>query len=210
MDIEGKRTDCVEASIIICNRKEILHVFHDHAYPLEPQDHVFAARHCHGIQLEGLRQLTNNGKKTPKTLASATQDFANQFPQAIILSADENPKGDIFHYTATWAHEYYQHVELPHWLTRIHETSHIRAVQAKGAEEYICGVKCHYSSLHHPHFTICHRKNKTTGHRRPLNDSDRAKLSSGSHCSLYDTYELFLFLQEKNAWPPATKERERQ
>jgi hypothetical protein len=209
MDIEGDKADCVEASIIACHRREIISVFHDHAYPSKIEGHVFAARHCHGIQLDPLRRLTQNGEKKPPALEIAAQNFANQFPRAIILSADDKEKGDIFYYTAAWPHTYYRHIKLPGWLSRIHETSHIRAVQAKEEEEYIRGTKCHYSSLHHPRFIICHKKNKTTGMRRPLNNSDRAKLASGSHCSLYDTYELFLFLQDKDLWPTPEQERDR-
>jgi hypothetical protein len=152
--------------------------FHDHANPTDINDHLRAARNCHGIQLDILQKLTC---RNPSDLQAA----AKQFPQAMILYADKDEESDAYNYTRSWKFEYIN-VTLPDWIIRVSEPSHLQALHAKEAEETIGDTKFEYSRLHHPRFTILPKANEITGLRRELNAPKRAKLSSGSHCSLYD------------------------
>jgi hypothetical protein len=206
IDLEGPVGGWVEASILACNRREIIKVFHDHACPdiTTPEDqkrHQCAARYCHGIKLHVIQQLTS---KNSEQLQTSAEQFANQFPHAWILSADEKFESDVRTFTSTWQHKAkYNNVELEKWVPRIQEQSHQLAVQAKRSEEKICGVKCSYSRLHHPRISAYTTFDPRTGFRKEPNESQRARLSSGSHCSLYDAYELFLHLKMNNLWTTA-------
>lgn len=189
IDLEGARQDWVEASVLICDKVNIIKSLHMHARPVDEALHQTSAKYCHGIKLSALKACTN---LSSSQLQEAIHNFAREFPTAIVLSADESINSDVREFMTGWGQPY-KNIPLTKWVDRIHHTSHKLAVDAKRAQVVIVGSSCPYRRLHHPHI-------RGKGGKTP-NASQLAKVSSGSHCSLYDCYELFLYLKDSDVWP---------
>jgi hypothetical protein len=203
MDIEGKETDVVEITVAACTTTEVLKVFHGYARPRSST--FFAeARYCHGLRLDVLQQLTTE-HQDHDNLKNRVRDFCSSYPTAVVLSADKAKDSDVYRYLQQWStSRRYSNIGLRDWIERIHEQSHKEALKAKRDMTPFKGVTCPYRQLHDPILNICKRK-RADGTRPALTASDRANISSGTHCSLTDVRELWLNLIETNRWPDPEK-----
>ncbi len=204
MDIEGPCTDVVEITVAACTRTEVVKVFHGYSRPHKSVEAQKAFRdgawYCHGIKLEILHQLTEE-HQDHQDLLRRVQTFCAEYKEATVLSADKEEESDIYRYLRQWPQSRrYKNIELSPWVDRIHETSHNEAQAAKTSMTPFKGVSCPYSRLHSPVLHISKRK-RANGTRPDYTASDRAKMSSGTHCSLADVRELWLYLIATAQWP---------
>lgn len=74
-------------------------------------------------------------------------------------------------------------IGLPPWLTRYTESYHVMANKFKSLNIPICNTFCPFEAH------SCYRSPPWA----PRNATAVVKVNHGYHCSLYDTYELYLF-----------------
>ena len=183
IDVEGEAPDIVEFSILVCQNQRILHVFHDCALPSNKVSHNQKAPYCHCISYSTLYRITAN---TPQQLLDKARAFVVSYTPAVVLSNDKVFHSDIYKIVSSWKLNLcYHNVYLGDWLHRAHQAYHLEARSLKFHQSPICNRTC---TLHH--LPLCQRKPTPT---------NLVKRQHGAHCSLYDAYEIFLFL--RHAWP---------
>ena len=181
-DAEGVLPDIIEISILVCRDHCLIDIFHEYGIPSDKQKHLKSASYCHCIPYASLCYITPNSSEN---LLSKAREFVSHYPSAIVISNDKSSKSDIYHLISSWYLDLeYCNIYVGDWLVRVHQQSHLESRRAKLQCKIILGISC---NLH----TLPLYKQKHT-------PSHQAKYQHGYHCSLYDTYELFLFL--RNAW----------
>jgi hypothetical protein len=198
MDIEGVLPNVLELSIFVYHDHTIQAIFHDYAAPTKKEDLDEINRqaaHCHCMSPSVIRQTTSN---TPSLLLQKGKEFASQYPTAFVLSNDEkSTKSDVKDVISLWELDlHYENVFLGHWKYRPHHPSHLLARQAKRSTLRLGALYCDVRRMHPlRHFVSGRKRSDGTRH---YSAGDFVKKAHGAHCSYYDTYELFLFL-ENNA-----------
>ena len=178
IDVEGQDPDIVEITILVYNNYQIIDIFHDYAIPTNEITHNLTASFCHCIPYSSLIKVTKN---SPSHLLEKARVFASQYIPATVISNDKVCNSDIFHIINKWnLNLTYQIHYLGDWIYRIHQPSHQLSRFAKFFHTPICTTTCHLHTL-----SLFHQKPTAT---------NIAKESHGAHCSLYDSYELFLSL----------------
>jgi hypothetical protein len=188
IDIEGRPNDCVELTIIACDGHIPLEVFHNYAVPGDEDQFKKDARACHGLNLRLLKRLTN---RRPEQLVELGKRFARKYAPALIISNDQQMHSDVHTLQQTWGEGFaYRNIFLGNWTERDSQMYHRLALQEKFEERAVKGITCPFSVLHSTPL-----KEKTRSNGMP-NTTDSARNKAKAHCSLYDTLEIFFFVEE--------------
>lgn len=186
IDVEGQHPDILELTILVYYQHKIIDIFHSYSIPLNPIKVQREAPYCHCLSVS---QLKNNTKDSPQILLQKGRAFALKYCPAIALSNDISIKSDIAAIVSNWNIELtYKNIYLGDWVQRATHKSHIQARLAKFQQQSICGFQCNVRRLH----SIPHKTSST-------NATSVIKKQHGAHCSLYDAYELFLYLEDETA-----------
>jgi len=178
-DVEGQLPDIIEITILVCIDHRLVDIFHEYGIPSDRQKHLASASYCHCIPYTSLCQITHNSSEI---LLSRARDFVSLYQSAIVLSNDKSSKSDIYKLISSWNLDLeYCNIYVGDWLIRVNQQSHLESRHAKFQSKSILGKSC---NIH----TLPLRQQKPT----PTN---LAKYQHGSHCSLYDTFEIFLELE---------------
>ena len=151
--------------------REIVDVFHAHAF--SDVDDWYARKHVHGLSPS---YLSKAGYCNVQQLFSAFYDWL--YDKSFITLYGNYPAQEIADLKIS-----IRDIKLDSWRVRRNKTSHKIALLYKKLFIPIKSIQCCEEA--HSHF-----KSVPT---RPFNLSDAAKEEHGFHCSLYDTYEMYLF-----------------
>ena len=151
--------------------REIVDVFHGHAYTTEPD--FYARNHIHGLSPTFLKET---GYESPSKLIEVFSNWLRG--KDYIFLYGNNPGREVKELQL-----YISDIGLDQWSMRSYKAYHEVAYYFKKHNIPICSTRC--SEKAH---SMYHSANV-----RPFNLSDTAKERHGHHCSLYDCYELYLF-----------------
>lgn len=171
IDSEGSPTQELSALEMDHKTREIVDVFHGHAFTVEPD--FFARRHIHGLNPEFLRE---EGYKSPTELIEAFHSWIRG--KRYIFLYGNNPSKEVMELQL-----FVSDLSLDPWKMRSHKAYHEVAYSFKRHNIPICSKSC--SKEAHSEYR--------SAYVRPFNLSDAAKERHGHHCSLYDCFELYLF-----------------
>lgn len=170
MDSEGTPMQELSALEMNFQTREIVDVFHAHAYSPEPD--TYARRHIHGLSLDFLRTY---GFRKPYQMVDAFKAWLRKKPYLFIYGNDPAREVSELHLVVC-------DIGLDNWAVRAQKAYHEIAYHFKKHNIPICSMRC--TEAAHSNFEyIC---------VRPNNPSDIAKERHGYHCSLYDCYEMYL------------------
>lgn len=152
------------------NTREIVDVFHGHAYATENDS--FGRNHIHGLNRDF---LLRKGFENSNRLITAFKEWLREKNHFMFYGNDPSKESRELNF-------YMVDIGLHPWIERIHKPYHHVAFYFKKHNIPILS-KCCCAEAHSSY------KN---AYVRPFNKSDAARERSGYHCSLYDCYELYL------------------
>lgn len=182
LDLEGPPTWPNEIGAIIVRRGQIVDAFLGWCPPQidskSMRQFEDSRRYCHGLRLNWLKSEGESAEglrtrfcswldtwKPVKVAANGTSDIAN-FLSNLGLKL---PLVDI---------------TLPQWKDRQYIEEHHEAIAAKwNGTRMSNGLCCPYQLAHHANISVSSKNVETRN----------AKLKHGSHCALYDAYEVVLY-----------------
>ena len=182
VDIEGPPTWPNEIGAVAVKRGKMMDSFLGWCPPQHDiqslNEFKTSSRYSHGLRLGWLRA---EGESRETLLTRFHCWLQNLNPQRIAA----NGVGDI----SLLLHQIgvtlpIVSIALPNWRDRQQLDEHQDAFKAKQAELPMCnGVRCPYTSAHYPQIRVSTKNGETR----------QAKLAHGSHCALYDAYEIALY-----------------
>lgn len=171
LDTEGTPTQELSALEMDYETREIVDVFHGHAYTSEADS--FARSHIHGLNPVFLKKV---GYESPSHLIEAFHHWLRN--KRFVLLYGNNPGREVRELQL-----FITDIGLDPWSMRAYKAYHEVAYYFKKHNIPICSQRC--SKEAHSAYL--------NAYVRPFNLGDAAKERHGHHCALYDCYELYLF-----------------
>ena len=140
-------------------------------------------QHCHGLRLTWL-----------KSEGESLQSLCTRFYCWVLTWKPEkfaaNGTNDVNLFLSRLGlTTHIVNVTLPIWKDRQYLEEHHEAATARQQETPMPnGLRCPYKSAHHPSIKVMTGSPETRS----------AKLNHGSHCALYDAYEITLYALNRN------------
>ena len=191
IDIEGHYWDAVEVGIIIYQRHKALRILPIkaavfHAKPSSTSEFWSGSTYCHGLQKDDLSQI---GFQNQDQLRSEVRNFIESYDVKYIIGHDgKNAKQSDNNEFLKFAgiHVEYHNHPIHDWKERCDKDYHVQALEKKFQSQYI--------RTRGRGRTICPAQHKairvgTKGSRETV----EAKRKAGYHCSLIDSFELYLY-----------------
>ena len=178
MDTEGNPTQELSA-LLVNDQWEIVGVYHAYA-SCKPTDDIFCRRHLHGLDL---RVLFTFGFPNESDLIADFQRWLSAYPVETILANDPKKERQLF------PHLRVKDVKLPIWVARVGLPAYRLALQAKHQQLPILGAVC--GAWVHSAFVSSVRSKRSI----PC-DTDILKRNHGFHCSLYDSFMIYLYIKD--------------
>ena len=178
LDSEGSPIQELSAIQIDAMTREIVDVYH--GYACSEESDTWARRHVHGLNQTF---LTNNGHASESALIAHFRKWLRG--KDVLAFYGQAPQQERERIQTT-IHD----MNLPPWAKRITRDYHSVANAFKVGEVPILHTHCPVA-LAHRDFSGYPLKRMT--------DTEVAKHEHGVHCSLYDTFELYL-AYVMNAW----------
>ena len=152
------------------NTREIVDVFHGHAYTTAKD--IFARKHVHGLNYDF---LFREGFQNANCLIAAFKVWLREKNHFMFYGNDPGKEmRDLKIHVVD--------IGLDCWVNRIQKAYHQVAFYFKKHNIPIHSKRC-YTEAHSSFEKVF---------VRPFNKSDAAREQSGYHCSLYDCYEMYL------------------
>lgn len=155
--------------------REILSVYHQHA-DCDPEVDSFCRKYIHGLNPEYLHRY---GFRNECALVADFQRWLTKFKVVLMLANNPAKERKLL------GNVYVEDILLPDWVHRQKALYHTVSRRFKELNLPIRNVRCdayiHNCYVDMPRYT------------RGLKESEVMKLLHGRHCSLYDTYEMYLF-----------------
>lgn len=180
MDSEGNPTQELSAILVDDNWK-IVDVYHAYA-ACRTTDDSFCRRHLHGLEVHILHSI---GFPHETALTTNFQQWLASKSVDNIFANDPKKERQLFPNLCV------QDVGLPVWVARVGLRAYQVALEAKRFQLPIKDTVC--GSWVHGAFQSAVRSNK----RNPT-DTDMLKIYHGFHCSLYDSYMIYLYMKDIN------------
>lgn len=171
IDSEGEPIQELSALEMNFKTKEIVDVFHGHAFTCEADS--FSRKHIHGLDPAILKQ---NGYENLSQLIKAFHSWRRHKHSIIVYGNDPGKE-------CKQLKMYISDIGLDIWMMRDFKPYHEVALTFKKHSIPICGRQC-CKEVHSKYQGV---------NVRPYNMGDAAKERHGYHCSLYDCFELYLF-----------------
>ena len=184
IDSEGCPTQELSA-ILVDDQWTIVKVYHAYA-ACNVTDDTFCRYHLHGLNLNLLQRV---GFPNEASLIADFQRWLSHYPIDVIMANDPKKERLLF------PHLPVQDVGLPMWLLRVGLPSYRTALDSKRRMLPINGVVCG------PWVHSAFRCAVCSNFHRP-SDTDILKRIHGYHCSLYDTYMIYLYVKDLNVKRP--------
>lgn len=178
VDSEGDPIQEWSALAIDEERDVICDVFHAHVcYPYAIDYDWFARRHVHGLRLDF---LSKHGVRNVNVLMENFLAWLQPYDKCMLYANAPLKESSFLSRCITDA-------GLLPWRERSTMLSHYIAVEMKFCKVPINGIVC----FAHNEFVSFKPK------RLVLNETDKAKMVFGHHCSLYDCVEIYEWLTNK-------------
>ena len=171
LDSEGTPTQELSALEMDYGTREIVDVFHGHAFT--PEADSFARSHIHGLHPTFLKKM---GYQCPNELVDAFHNWLRN--KRFVVLYGNNPGREVQELQL-----FISDIKLDNWSTRAYKAYHEVAYYFKRHNIPICSQSCSKEA-----HTMYH-----SAYARPFNLGDAAKERHGHHCALYDCYEMYLF-----------------
>ena len=187
LDIEGPPTWPYEIGAIATRRGQIIDAFLGWCPPQFDSESLnqynLSRRHCHGLRLSWLKA---EGESI-QTLSTRFDRWVSNWKPAKIAA---NGTNDITLFLSRIGLTIpIATVTLPNWRDRYNLEEQHEAISAKRQELPMPnGLCCPYKLAHYPNITVTNGSVETR----------IAKLHHGSHCALYDSYEIALYSINRN------------
>ena len=152
---------------------EIVSVYHKHI-DCDPNHDTWSRRNYHGLNLSYLHRF---GLRNECDLIIDFQMWLNSFDVKLIYANDPRKERILLQ------RNYINDILLPVWRDRVNEPYHRVAVHFKELNVSILDTKCG-GYIHNAYSIDPFTK---------MTESQKLKSLHGYHCSLYDSYELYLF-----------------
>lgn len=182
LDLEGAATRPNEVGGIIVRRGQIIDAFLGWCPPQidskSYREYEDGRRFCHGLKIDWLK---TEGESL-ENLRSRFYSWVRSWKPVKVVA---NGIGDI----CEFLHSLHLNIPvvdiaLPQWIHRQHLEEHIEAYEAKrNSVPLPNGMCCPYNFAHYPNIVVSSKNPET----------QNAKLKHGSHCALYDAYEVALY-----------------
>jgi hypothetical protein len=181
LDLEGVAPDLAEIAVIVCDGDMIVSVRLYHLKVKSKEVLRNGSKFCHGIEYN---ELMKRATHTEREAAEEIRAWLESLGRVCVVSADEQENSDVSKFVLGW-NVAYVNFPLPRWAERVTTRAHILAQANKSKEVTVHGVSCPYQLLHQDKLL---RKDKGLS------------LSNGAHCSLADSYELYLHIKLNHLW----------
>ena len=175
--IDSEGTPIQEWSAIVVEEKSSLirDIFHGYVrYPFVCDEDYFARKYIHGLRVKDLACV---GFSDVNVLLTEFRHWLRPYASCPMYAHAPAKESQFLSCVL-------QDVCLPPWKERVKTVSHSTAKAMKLNQVPICNITC---TMHDPVYY--------KSHRQYPNETDLAKAAFGYHCSLYDCYEIFLWLQ---------------
>lgn len=153
---------------------KILDVYHRYANSGEDGESGYSHTHVHGLNSDF---LSENGFATEQELIDDFKNWIASKNYRKICCNDPTREREIFKDLC------FEDLKLPMWSQRSSQSYHVTANSFKGSSVPILNTSCSW---------YAHRDFRTYP-KAPRTSAQLARAMHGYHCSLYDSYELYLY-----------------